>query len=149
MHRGHHVKKLWVTGISLIALTSFADAVPQYPFPESESTTYSQSESPITDWIFEHWAAVGYALPKDGEHFVWRKYVMGVIDLSTIQVGDGIMYLNNDGVTSALGLVVEVGLKDGAVAVMEPIPGGLVIIHERSRIQSAFRPVRKVGDKAS
>jgi hypothetical protein len=30
---------------------------------------------------------------------------MGVIDLSTIQVGDGIMYLNNDGVTSALGLV--------------------------------------------
>lgn len=145
------MKKLWVIGSWLIALSSLANAVPQYRFPESDSTTYSRNQSPITDWIFEHWSAVGYAVPQDGERFVWRKYVVDVTDLSTIQVGDGIMYLNNDGVTSALALVVEVGLKDDAVAVMEPLPGGLVIIHsvERSRIESAFRPVRKVGDKAS
>jgi hypothetical protein len=145
------MKKLWVIGSCLIALAAVAGVVPQYPFPESESTTYNQNESPITDWIFEHWAAVGYAVPQDGEHFVWRKYVMDVIDLSTIQAGDGIMYLKNDGVTSALALVVEVGSKEDSVAVMEPLPGGLVMIHgvDRSRIQSVFRPVRKVGDKAS
>ena len=145
------MKKRSAIGSCLIALIAFADVVPQYPFPESKSTTYSQDESPITDWIFEHWAAAGYAVPEDGEHFVWRKYVVAVSDLSTIQAGDGIMYLNKDGVTSTLALVVQVGLKDDAVAVMEPIPGGLVLMHgvERSRIESAFRPVRKAGDKAS
>jgi hypothetical protein len=37
------------------------------------------------------------------------------------------------------------------VAVMEPIPGGLVMTHgvDRSRIESAFRPVRKASDKTS
>jgi len=41
--------------------------------------------------------------------------------------------------------------KDDVVAVMEPIPGDLVMMHgvDRSRIESAFRPVRKVGDKTS
>jgi hypothetical protein len=133
------------------ALAGFADVVPQHPFPEWESTTYNQNESPITDWIFEHWAAIGYAVPKDGEHFVWRKYVVDVADLSTIQLGDGVMYLKEDGITSKLALVVEVGSGDDTVAVMEPLPGGLVIIHgvNRSRIQSAFRPVRKTGDKAA
>lgn len=112
----------------------FADVVPQYPFPESKSTTYSQRESPITDWMFEHWAAAGYAVPEDGEHSVWRTDVVAVTDVSKIQANDGIMYL-----------------KDNAVAVMEPIPGGLVMMHgvDRSRIESAFRPVRKVGDKTS
>jgi hypothetical protein len=125
--------------------------VPQYPFPESKSTTYSQNESPITDWMFEHWAAAGYAVPEDREHFVWCKYVVAVTDVSKIQANDGIMYLNKDGITSRLALVVEVGLKDDAVAVMEPIPGGLVMLHvvDRSRIESAFRPVHKVGNKTS
>jgi hypothetical protein len=145
------MKKLWVIGGCLVAMSAFADVVPQYPFPESKSTTYSQDESPITDWIFEHWAAAGYAVPEDGEHFVWSKYVVAVTDFSQIQADDGIMYLSKDGVTSTLALVLEVGLKDGAVAVMEPIPGGLVMMHgvDRSRIQSAFRPVRKVSDKTS
>jgi hypothetical protein len=61
------MKKLWVIGSCLIALTAFADVVPQYAFPESKSTTYSQRESPITDWMFEHWAGAGYAVPEDGE----------------------------------------------------------------------------------
>ena len=145
------MKNIWVIGSCLIALTTFADVVPKYPFPESESATYSQDESPITDWIFEHWAAGGYAVPEDGEHFVWRKYVIAVSDFSKIQAGDGIMYLNNDGITSKLALVVEVGLRDDAVAVMEPVPGGLVIMHgvDRSRIQSAFRPVRRVSAKST
>jgi len=145
------MKSIWVIGSCLAALTAFGDVVPKYPFPESESATYTQDESPITDWIFEHWAAGGYAVPGDGEHFVWRKYVMAVSDFSKIQAGDGIMYLNNDGITSTLALVVEVGLKDDAVAVMEPVPGGLVIMHgvDRSRIQSAFRPVRKVSAKST
>jgi hypothetical protein len=56
----------------------FADVVPQYPFPESKSTTYSQHESPITDWMLEHWAAAGYAVPEDGEHSVWRTDVVAV-----------------------------------------------------------------------
>jgi hypothetical protein len=145
------MKKLWVVGSCLIALTAFADGVPHYPFPESKSITYSEDESPITDWIFEHWAAAGYAVPENGEHFVWRKYVVAVSDLSKIQADDGIMYLNKDGVTSTLALVVEVGLKGDAVAVMEPISGGLVMMHgvDRSRIESVFRPVRKVANKAS
>ncbi|HYY27470.1 MAG TPA: hypothetical protein VE860_05990 [Chthoniobacterales bacterium] len=143
------MKHIWVIGSCLIALTAFGDVVPKYPFPESESATYTQDQSPITDWIFEHWAAVGYAVPADGEHFVWRKYVVAVNDLSKLQAGDGIMYLNNDGITSTLALVVEVGLKEDAVAVMEPVPGGLVIMHglDRSRIESAFRPVRKLSAK--
>jgi hypothetical protein len=77
---------VWVIGGCLIALTTFADVVPKYPFPESESTTYSLDESPITDWIFEHWAAGGYAVPEDGEHFVWRKYVIAVSDFSKIHL---------------------------------------------------------------
>jgi hypothetical protein len=34
---------------------------------------------------------------------------------------------------------------------LEPVRDGLVIMHgvDRSRIESAFRPVRKLGDKAS
>jgi hypothetical protein len=145
------MKMLWVIGSCLIALSAFADVVPKYVFPESKSTTYSQDESPITDWFFQHWTAAGYAVPEDGEHFVWCKYVVAVSDLSKIQADDGVMYLNKDGITSALALVVKVGLRDDAVAVIEPIPGGLVMMHsvDRSRIESAFRPVRKVGDKAS
>lgn len=74
---------------------------------------------------------------------------MAVADFSNIQAGDGIIYLNNDETTSTLALVVDPGLKKAAVAVMEPLPGGLVIVHgvDRSRIQSAFRPVRKASDK--
>jgi hypothetical protein len=142
------MKMLCAIGSCLLALTSFADVVPRYTFPESDSTTYSQDDSPIASWIFAHWAAAGYAVPEDGEHFVWRKYVVAVSDFSKLQAGDGIMYLNRDGLTSRLALVVDAGLKDDAVAVMEPIPGGLVMLHgvDRSRIQSAFRPARKLGE---
>jgi hypothetical protein len=139
------MRKLWVIGSCLLAGTVFAGLVPQYPFPESKNVTYSQNESPITDWIFEHWAAAGFAVPEDGEKFVWSKYVVAVNDFSEIQANDGIMYLGKDDVTSALAIVLDVGLKDDAVAVMEPVRDGLVIMHgvDRSRIESAFRPVRK------
>lgn len=122
------------------------------PFPENHAVTYSAEEMPLTAWFFAHWKSLGYKVPSDGDKFLWKQYVVNVEDLSSVQNDDLVIYANKDG-SFDVALVVEVnGITDKkAIAVMVPIPGGLIMIRplNKDEILGVGRPVQRTNQKST
>lgn len=142
----------------LVGAIAWATEIKDFrPFHDDATVVYSAEKMPLLSWVFAHWQSEGYAVPQDGEEFVWSKYAVNVESLfqlaphqwecqkfSCIQKND-LVFFRNDSGNINVGMVFDIFEDDRTlVGVMQPLPGGLIMIQglERSKVLGIGRPVK-------
>jgi hypothetical protein len=144
--------------IAVVAIAVGSQVRELRPFRENTTVVYSAEKMPLLAWVFAHWRADGFSVPEDGETFVWNKYAVNIPPLfqlapkqwecqnfSSIETSDVVFFPDESGDID-FGMVFESDVGDRTkVGIMQPIPGGLLILQsiERSNVLGVGRPIVK------